>query len=691
MPDPGQRMHQGLPPANVNIPRMAQTPPTKLPAPLVAPNSAGPMSRSIERIGTAPLGMDSIGTLPIKGSRRGRNAPPIDQQRPASAGPARDASPNEGFSLLRGPKETDPPPNRKSDEIKEIKSGQINTRLEFEQEPLTQQTQVPISQPITQASPMQVPMQQSIAQPIQQPIAQPQFMTPQMASPMVPSMVQPISQTIAQPMMQPMAQVDHTETNALRTRVTMLEDELKMSVESKDKAVSDERDRLRKTHEKELSDREKEHQAELKKTRNEYEKKLVEFEAMKAHADSIASIADTVNENKNQLLDLSTQLERKKAMEDQLREEQLISRQRILTQLEGKLQLESKMLEGDKDQLNTLMRQLKDNEEIRRSAFEADQDRLKQERAQIQEFHDFVKNQDRQRKEEILIEKQRLELLKETFDASKKVAAEEIEDAKSSLSLREKLVEDNKREIMSMAEQQRLDYSAKNNALEGVRRKLGNLEVEITRKYNTADERERTIRTEWDTLQRAKEQFALENRKIEEEAMKVHTLGTKIQEESEVIAQARVELEHEREEISRARYELVSKESAAKKEIQRSEIMRRDLSVQLQTFEKARSGYVSDAAMRPQTSGPSRMFGTPSHDHELSQEVRSKQPSQKRSRFNANEFLEELEGYEKSRSDLQNFIVSESENLMSSRMEMDKEFSESIASSTQRDREDSMN
>jgi len=63
--------------------------------------------------------------------------------------------------------------------------------------------------------------------------------------------------------------------------------------------------------------------------------------------------------------------------------------------------------------------------------------------------------------------------------------------------------------------------------------------------------------------------------------MKVHTLGTKIQEESEVIAQARVELEHEREEISRARYELVSKESAAKKEIQRSEIMRRDLSVQL--------------------------------------------------------------------------------------------------------------
>ena len=116
---------------------------------------------------------------------------------------------------------------------------------------------------------------------------------------MVPSMVQPISQTIAQPMMQPMAQVDHTETNALRTRVTMLEDELKMSVESKDKAVSDERDRLRKTHEKELSDREKEHQAELKKTRNEYEKKLVEFEAMKAHADSIASIADTVNENKN--------------------------------------------------------------------------------------------------------------------------------------------------------------------------------------------------------------------------------------------------------------------------------------------------------------------------------------------------------------------------------------------------------
>ena len=51
-----------------------------------------------------------------------------------------------------------------------------------------------------------------------------------------------------------------------------------------------------------------------------------------------------------------------------------------------------------------------------------------------------------------------------------------------------------------MAEQQRLDYSAKNNALEGVRRKLGNLEVEITRKYNTADERERTIRTEWDTL-----------------------------------------------------------------------------------------------------------------------------------------------------------------------------------------------
>jgi len=43
-----------------------------------------------------------------------------------------------------------------------------------------------------------------------------------------------------------MAQIDHTETNALKNRVSMLEDELKKSVESKDKAVSDERERLRK-------------------------------------------------------------------------------------------------------------------------------------------------------------------------------------------------------------------------------------------------------------------------------------------------------------------------------------------------------------------------------------------------------------------------------------------------------------
>jgi len=51
-----------------------------------------------------------------------------------------------------------------------------------------------------------------------------------------------------------------------------------------------------------------------------------------------------------------------------------------------------------------------------------------------------------------------------------------------------------------MAESQRAEYSAKNNSLEGVRRKLGNLELEITKKYNAADERERTVRGEWDTL-----------------------------------------------------------------------------------------------------------------------------------------------------------------------------------------------
>ena len=174
--------------------------------------------------------------------------------------------------------------------------------------------------------------------------------------------------------------------------------------------------------------------------------------------------------------------------------------------------------------------------------------------------------------------------------------------------------------------------------------------------------------------------------------MKVHTLGTKIQEESEVIAQARVELEHEREEISKARYELVSKESAAKKEIQRADIMRRDLSVQLQTFEKARTDYVADVGLRPQTSGPSRLFDTPSGAHDISQEVRTKQPSQKRSRFNANEYLEELESYDKQRTDLQNYLVSESQDLMSSRAEMDNQFSESLASSTrERGRDDSMN
>ena len=174
MADPGQRMPQGLPPTNFNIPRMATTPPIKGATPLVAPGSAGPMIRSVDRLGTAPAaGLDSIGTLPIKGSRRGRpqtaTSTTSDPQRATSAGPSVDTSANESFNLLRQPKSVDPPQNRKSDEIKEIKSGQIHNRQEFEQEPLTQQTRTPISQPVTQASPIVVNPQQSTPQQIQQP------------------------------------------------------------------------------------------------------------------------------------------------------------------------------------------------------------------------------------------------------------------------------------------------------------------------------------------------------------------------------------------------------------------------------------------------------------------------------------------------------------------------------------------
>jgi hypothetical protein len=85
--------------------------------------------------------------------------------------------------------------------------------------------------------------------------------------------------------------------------------------------------------------------------------------------------------------------------------------------------------------------------------------------------------------------------------------------------------------------------------------------------------------------------------------------------------------------------------------------MRRDLTMQLKTFEKTRSDYVTELHTRPRTSA---------NEYQHSYE-----PSQKRSKFDSSEFIKELETYEKSRNTMQDYFVAESQQLLSSRLEID--------------------
>ena len=604
-------------------------------------------------------GMDnSIGTIETRGSRRGRpRTATVGQDRgneplrSSSAGQSFNTLAPEygsqGFNPLRQPKnfQDEPPMGRKSDEIKEIQSGQLVGRKDPEM--LTADRYGAGDMTYSESG------------------YGDRF-------------------------------IDPVEFGALKARCQMLEADLKKAVDEKEQAVDAERARLNKIHEKDLKDRDAQNEANMKRQKDVFEKQLASLESSRKQSDKLENLAETVNTNSNQLVDLSHQLNKTKTQDEVMREEQLDSRQRILTQLESKIQAETRMLESDKDQLNTLMRQLKENEDIRRVNYDGDLSRLKDERQQLQEFNEYIKDQDRQRKEEILIEKQKLELLKETFEKSKKAANEEIEEIKNQLLLREKLAEEKNKELNNLTETQRQEYISKNNALENQRRQLSNMEIDISRKYQQADERERTTRYEQDSLQRNQDQFAIEKRKVEEEAMKVHQLGVKVQEESEVIAQAKQEIERDREEVARSRYELVTKESTAKSEIKKAESMRTDLTLQLKTFEKMRSDYVTELHSRPRTAlEPSPLFhdiGHPSAN--ISRELHSKpatpfqhswQPTQPRgvvsSKFSSSAFIKDLENYEKHRSNMQDFIVTESANLLSNRMQMDYHFSESLGSS----------
>lgn len=459
--------------------------------------------------------------------------------------------------------------------------------------------------------------------------------------------------------------------------------EEKLSISRKiAQAVTEEREFQRLEYQKSLSALESKHKEELAAQQRFYESQIASLQAVLKHQESLGLISTAVSANADTLSSLSSKYQHAKSLDDQVKSQELVSKQQALNQLEQRLLAQQRSMETDKQHLLEVMKRMQEDEAAKDESVQKEREELRRGREELQQLQEFMREQERTRSEEMALEKHKVAMLRESLGREHAQKMQEVSEQVADLRLKQALLEQQRGEMEQQNTAARLSLQQKFGQLESLRNQINELETKAAHQALEAEEKERAARSEWERLLRDQSSLQGDKARLEEEGRKLHEVSLAVQSKSLEIAQARDDLANEREEVLRMRQEAQSVLGNARSEASRADIRQRELANSMKAYEQMRFGLVKSL----QTPVTRDTIDLPLRDIQqklasLGNLKRASTPLPRRPTFTASNYLKDLQGYERTRGDFQGYLANESHLLLKTKIDLEVGFSESLAAS----------
>jgi hypothetical protein len=447
-------------------------------------------------------------------------------------------------------------------------------------------------------------------------------------------------------------------------------------------AVSEEREIQRAAYQATLSELESKHKEELAAQKRLYEGQITSLEAVIKHQESLGMLSTAISANAETLNSLSSKYQHVKTIDDQVKSQELTSKQQALTHLEQRLLAQQRTMETEKQHMLEMIKRMQEDETTKDEAVQREREELRKGREELQQFQEFMREQERARSDEVMLEKQKIARLKESLAREYAQKMQEVNEQFTDLKLKQTILEQQRAEIDQQNTAFRLSLQQKFAQLESHRNQISELESRAAQQALEVEERDRATRSEWERMKRDQSSLQGDKARLDEEGRKLHEMSLTVQATSLEVAQAWEALAKEREDIARIRQEAQALLGNARNEASRSDTRQRELATSMKAYEQMRFGL----AKNMQTPLTRDTITTPLKEIQqrlasIGNMKRASTPLPRRPTFTASEYLKDLQGYERSRGDFQNYMMNESRQLLKDKLELEVGFSESLAAS----------
>jgi len=450
------------------------------------------------------------------------------------------------------------------------------------------------------------------------------------------------------------------------------------------RAVAEERERLKTEHMKQLEGRDANYRDQLEAQKRSFETQIASLEAVVKHQESLGTLSAVISANADTLNALSAKFQNERSFDDQVKGQEIASKQKALAQLEQRLLAQQQTMELDKQHMMSVLKHMQEEDSAKSALLETEREQLRKDREQLHAFQELLRDQDRSRKEETMLERQKVSMLRESLAREHAARLQEVSEQLSDLKLKQSLLDHQRAEMETQDLANRSALQQKFAQLETIRSQISEMEGRAARKVMEAEDRERTAAVEWERVQRSLTAVQADKEQLEEQAHKLHDVSLAVQGKSLEVTQVREDLDKEREEVMRLRQEAQSMVVSVRSDQSRMETRRRELEASARSIEQLRFEVVRN--LDPTASSRRESVATPLQEiHQRLQDIaemkRPKSSAGWRPTFAASEYMKELHKLDQARGEFHAYATAESQLLLKTKLELETKFSDSLAAS----------
>lgn len=456
-------------------------------------------------------------------------------------------------------------------------------------------------------------------------------------------------------------------------KAKLLDKELQNAIEERKFTLSEQKRQFEEELKQDLDLLSKQHENQLIELKQGFELKRFSLQTYKEHSEKIANLSQLISQQSALVNILSNKFSKEKEFIEDIKHQELIAKEKALEMRESRMIVQLKSMDQAKSTLLHKQKQLIELESRLQSDLENEKEKVAEEQRSVKELKEILKQKDREKRNLLAIETHKLELLQEHVEREEKLIEEEIRSKEHEINEKQTMMDQEKNEAYASIQYEKNYLTSQIAQMDSFRRNLPVIDGDLNKRAALCEEKSKQLLIETENLKKAQEMLEKDRLVFEKEAQKIHQICTELDKESELLMEQKDELERKRMEIDGKRQEIITIKEMSRADVQRVEQLKASVSQRKRVYESLKT--------------PVKEIEVPKYEQNVEYEPEPQRMNYRprsvasRSTFKASEYLRDLEPYNRVRDDMKNYIYSEGNRLLNSKLDYETGLQRSYKSS----------